>query len=168
MDYTFTLVDKAVIQAILCWQYTGEYTLYNALLDPETADIDAMSAEFFVNPHNAYAAHDEAGILSGFCCFGVDAQVPGGDYISDALDIGLGLRPDLTGQGLGASFLSAILALAQQEFDSLHLRATIALFNTRCQRIFVKNGFQPTQHFMSRSEPPLAFVVMERRLAIRD
>ncbi|MCX6043646.1 MAG: GNAT family N-acetyltransferase [Chloroflexi bacterium] len=162
MQWTFTLIDRAAIQAILRWQYTGEYTLYNALLDPETADLDALSLEFFVNQHNAYAAYDEAGVLLGFCCFGVDAQVPGGNYTGPALDIGLGLRPDLTGQNLGTSFLGAILALAQREFEPMSLRATIALFNARSQRVFAKNGFQPTQHFMSHGEPPLPFVVMER------
>ena len=156
----FRLIDKLAIQTILRWQYSGEYMLYNALLDPETADIDAVSLEFFVNPHNAYAAYDEAGVLIGFCCFGVDAQVPGGDYTEDALDVGLGLRPDLTGQGLGTNFLGAILALAQREFDPLPPRATIAAFNARSQRIFAKNGFQTVQRFMSRSDPPLAFVVM--------
>lgn len=27
----------------------------------------------------------------GYCCFGTDARVPGGDYSADALDIGLGM-----------------------------------------------------------------------------
>ena len=51
------------------------------------------------------------------CSFGIDAQVPGGDYSAQALDVGLGLRPDHTGQGLGVTFLGAILAFAQERYS---------------------------------------------------
>jgi hypothetical protein len=49
----------------------------------------------------------------GFCCFGPDAQLRGGDYHEPALDVGLGLRPDLVGKGLEVAFpASASLTLS--------------------------------------------------------
>lgn len=46
--------------------------------------------------------------LVGFFSFGAEAQVPGGDYDNaKALDIGLGMRPDLTGKSLGLGFVEA-------------------------------------------------------------
>ena len=57
---------------------------------------------FFLAPKNGYlAVRDSEGALVGFCCFGFEGQVPGGDYSVDALDVGIGMRPELTGQGLG-------------------------------------------------------------------
>jgi GNAT superfamily N-acetyltransferase len=67
-----------------------------------------------------YAATDEQGTLVGFFCFGAPAQVPGGQlcglYADDALDIGLGVRPDLTGRRLGREFLTAGLDFARRRF----------------------------------------------------
>ena len=48
-----------------------------------------------VNPERFYAAVDEDGTLVGFYYF---------EEKGDALEIGLGLRPDQTGRGLGADF----------------------------------------------------------------
>jgi ribosomal-protein-alanine N-acetyltransferase len=60
--------------------------------------------------YHYYAVHDATGVLVGFCCYGEDAQVAGGDYAAPALDVGMGLRPDLVGQGRAHGFLQAILA----------------------------------------------------------
>ncbi len=65
----------------------------------------------FLEPRYAYhAAWRRDHGLAGFCCYGQDAQVPGGDYAAPAIDVGLGMRPDLVGQGLGDEFLRSILA----------------------------------------------------------
>jgi ribosomal-protein-alanine N-acetyltransferase len=42
--------------------------------------------------------------------------VPGGTYGADALDTGGGLRPDLTGRGLGREALEVGLAFGRSRF----------------------------------------------------
>ena len=50
----------------------------------------AEVVRFFIDPQNRYyQIEDERGDFAAFCCFGWDAQVPGGDYSADALDVGL-------------------------------------------------------------------------------
>jgi RimJ/RimL family protein N-acetyltransferase len=113
-----------------------------------------------INPQNGYFcifAENEA--LVAFCCFGHDAQVPGGDYSAPALDIGLGVRPDLTGQGRGLSFVEAVLGFAHHSFAPPTFRVTIADFNKRAQRVWEKAGFRPVQTFQ-RQYDDLEFVVM--------
>ncbi len=39
--------------------------------------------------------------MVGFCSFGVDGRVPGGDYPDGPLDVGMGMRPDLTAAAWG-------------------------------------------------------------------
>lgn len=72
----------------------GAYAIYDAHLD----DLPGM-----LDPENAYVAVlNPDGKLLGFCCFGPDARVPGVEYrADDVLGLGGGLRPELTGQGLG-------------------------------------------------------------------
>ena len=95
--------------------------------------------------------HDENGRLVGFCSFGEDGQVPGGDYSTDALDIGMGIHPDFTGQGLGSSFVLAVLDYAQRKFQPTTFRVTIAAFNQRARHVWGKNGFSKSRHLPTKT-----------------
>jgi [ribosomal protein S18]-alanine N-acetyltransferase len=75
--------------------------------------------------------------------------VPGYDYDESALDTGGGLRPDLTGRGLGAQAISAGLAFGQREFAPAAFRMTIAAFNVRAQRVVLGLGFTLTASFLA-------------------
>ncbi len=73
---TFRPLDASDARAILAWRYEGPYAVYN----PQPPDLAAAVA-ILIDPANAYfAARDETGALVGFCCFGADARVPGGDW----------------------------------------------------------------------------------------
>ena len=64
-----------------------------------------------------------------------------------ALDIGLGVRPDLTGKGRGSDYLNAVIDFAQRTYGPERLRVTIAAFNTRARRVWEGAGFQRSRHF---------------------
>src|SRR5947209_13820236 len=92
-------------EAIARWRYQPPYDLYNA--GPE--EIEA-AAQTYADPASCYlGARDDQGTLIAFICFGVEARVPGGDYTEDALDVGCGLRPELTGRGLGPALIQTAL-----------------------------------------------------------
>ena len=152
-NFSIVPLSRAGIDSITQWRYAPPYDLYNldGPLRPE--DID-----YFLDP--AFAYHEianAAGVIVGFCSFGVDAQVPGGDYQDDALDIGMGIRPDLTGHGWGAIFAKAVMAFARDQYRPPRLRVTIAAFNQRAQRVWQKLGFQPVTHF-ARTGDQMPFI----------
>lgn len=149
MKFTFSLMTESDAWAIMRWQYGPPYELYDAA--PE--DVPEEVRELLKPEHAYHAVFDDQAGLVGYCCFGSDAQVPGGDYSEAALDLGLGLRPDLTGQGLGLSFLQAILDFARREFDPPAFRLTVATFNRRAIRLYEQAGFQPSHTFMSDTQP---------------
>jgi GNAT superfamily N-acetyltransferase len=99
------------------------------------------------------AARDDRDDLIGFLCFGAAAQVPGGHdanlYQEDLLDIGLGLRPDLTGCGLGQSFVKAALECASAMFLPRGFRLTVAAFNERAIRVYERIGFSKGERCLS-------------------
>jgi [ribosomal protein S18]-alanine N-acetyltransferase len=156
MSLIFRAMDEVNARALISWRYDPPYDVYNI---PASA-IDSLW--FFIDPHNAYySISNDHGTLEAFCCFGADAQVPGGDYAEEALDVGWGLRPDLTGQGRGATYLAGILAFAQQTFAPARFRTTVAEFNTRSRRVCEKAGFQQVQRF-SASTDGMPFVTFTR------
>ena len=97
-----------------------------------------------------YAFHGiygQQGQLEAFCSFGPDGQVSGGDYSTPALDIGMGIRPDLTGQGHGSAYVNAVIQFAASTYKPDRLRVTIAGFNRRALRVWEKAGFRVTKKF---------------------
>lgn len=138
-----TTIRRQDAESILTWQYPPPYNFY---------DMNSASIESFFNPESPHiSVLDENNQPIGFMSIGVESQVPGGDYSQPAVDIGIGLRPDCTGRGLGKLVL-------QQFFDDIvtpgdHpplLRATIAAFNQRSLRTFFALGFEESSCFTTQ------------------
>ena len=85
--------DEAMFRERDAWRYDPPYDFY---------DGDGRPVK---NPELFYAVRDDEGALTGFYFF-----QPCDD---DALFYGLGLRPDLTGRGLGEQFMLAGLEFAR-------------------------------------------------------
>jgi ribosomal-protein-alanine N-acetyltransferase len=155
--FAFRPMDEASARQILTWRYEPPYDIYNAKPDEAETFVQAL-----LDPANAYhAIIDERGELAGYCCFGPDARVPGGDYSADALDVGLGMRPDLTGQGRGRDFFASIVDFARRKSGPQALRVTVAAFNQRAIRVYEKAGFEREQAFQ-RSGDGMEFVILTR------
>jgi len=135
-EYTISSLTEENAREITTWQYDPPYDLYD--LGPE----DLVG---FLNPDYRYhQVMDLDGTLIGYCCFGMDAQVPGGDYRQNepvVLDIGVGLNPELTGKGMGTFFVSVILEYGHATYNPEVFRVTIASFNQRSLKTFQKLGF---------------------------
>ena len=152
----FRPLDENSARQIISWQYEAPFDIYNlASPDPEE------TVQYLLDPQNAFYGIDgPTGELEAFCSFGPDGQVNGGDYYStSALDIGLGVRPDLTGQGHGSRYVNAVIDFAQRTYAPDRLRVTIAAFNHRAQRVWEKAGFQVVQSFQG-GWTNMDFVVM--------
>lgn len=144
------------------WKYADEYSLYSFRQDEETMD-ELMSGQYFAcvksKCTDASSVHRESvrgGLelfsgqsgkeeLAGYFCFGKAAQIPVKEaeiYQDSFMDIGLGLRPDLCGRGLGEGFMRAGIAYANAVFHPPCLRLTVACFNKRAIRLYQRTGFK--------------------------
>lgn len=134
------------------WEYAEPYSLYSTTPD----DVDG-----FLDPGNDYhVVTEDDGSVVGYCCFGVDARVPGGAYPDDAIDLGTGMRPELTGQGRGSAFIGAVIAEAERRWPGVPQRTTVAAFNERAMRMVFRAGFTESEIF--RSPQGREFVVLVR------
>lgn len=159
MPFMFRLLDENSARTILNWQYEPPYDLYN-LASPNPEDI----LRYLLDPQNAfYSLYRQEGDLEAYCSFGPDGQVPGGDYSTPALDIGLGVRPDLTGRGRGSDYVNAVIDFAYRTYTPDRLRVTIAAFNARARRVWEKTGFQVIQTFQSEWTH-IDFVIMMKAM----
>ena len=60
----------------------------------------------------------------------------------DGVTLGLALRPDLTGKGIGLAFVRAGVAFAKQRYAPSYLRLDVAEFNLRAIKVYERAGFQ--------------------------
>ncbi len=146
--------------AIAQWTYGESLALYNVDADEREEYINGL-----IDPSNHYfALVDEHNEPIAFFCFGPDARVRGGNYASDteALDIGYGLRPSLTGQGLGKLLLETGLMLGIELFSPPRFRATVASSNERSLRICRGANFVEQSRF-TRDTDHREFVTLVHR-----
>jgi RimJ/RimL family protein N-acetyltransferase len=141
---TLTPITRADAQAISRWRYDGPYAVYNG---------NPSSVSSLLQPRYLYhSVHDGHGELVGYFCFGEDARVLAGRRLGlydreDALDVGLGMRPDLTGKGLGEEFVRAGLKFADETYAPPAFRLTVATFNRRAIRVYERAGFKRVETF---------------------
>ena len=119
-------MTQAYAAQIVTWRYPAPYDCY---------DMTSASEAFLTSQESGFYALVDGGELIGFRSFGEDGQVPGGTYDASALDTGGGLRPDLTGKGLGREAIGAGLEFGRQEFAPAAFRVTVASFNERALRV---------------------------------
>ena len=141
--YSISPLSEENAREITTWCYDPPYDLY----DQEPVHLAGL-----LNPDYRYhQVLDEIGNLVGFCCYGLDAQVPGGEYhekFHEVLDVGVGMRPELTGQGLGETFVAEILDYGRTTYCPEEFRVSVAAFNKRSLKTFQKLGFKIQGSFM--------------------
>lgn len=128
---------------IATWRYPAPYDCY---------DVVGIEPGFFLDPGNGFFALVSGAELIGFRSFGPDGRVPGGTYDDSALDTGGGLRPALTGQGLGRTAITTGLEFGRRLYAPRAFRVTVASFNTRALRVVTSLGFCPVSSFAATSD----------------
>lgn len=116
----------------LCsWNYEGVYSLYNL---PSYEEMKAKQMGF-LNPdlEQNYRAYYHKDLLVGFTNM-LEKE-------SEAL-IGIGVKPDLCGNGYGQSILAEAYAIAKKRFPHKPLCLEVRTWNQRAIRCYQKAGFQ--------------------------
>jgi ribosomal-protein-alanine N-acetyltransferase len=122
VNVVFEATTPATFDELATWRYPPPYDFYDGDVEP------------VLNPERFWDARDDAGELVGFLYFD--------DNDGGALEIGLGLRPDLTGRGLGLDFFRAGLDFARTQFRPERIVLNVAEFNARAIAVYERAGFR--------------------------
>ncbi len=88
-----------------------------------------------------WAVADNQDILLGFCCLGEPARAAGESGHPGVLDIAIGIRSDLAGQGWGAELGRAAVAYARSVAADRALRTTVPDWNAVGLHVAQQSGF---------------------------
>src|SRR6266446_6836520 len=149
MQFIFSPMNEADAHTIKTWRYEGPYAVYNIDNDPNSL------AELLDQRSPYYAVRNEQGELIGFFVFGTSAQVgnvgiPHLYSENNTITIGLGMRPDLTGKGLGLAFVQAGLDFAREQFKPDYFRLYVMTYNERAIWVYERAGFERVGIYVQR------------------
>ncbi len=144
-------MDDEEAREVSAWRYEPPYDFYDWTSDPD--DLEEL-----LDPERRkdvyFSAFDERRGLVGFFQFEVKGET---------VDVGLGMRPDLTGAGLGLDYLLAGLEFARGRYSPTRFTLSVATFNARAIRVYERAGFRRENvylHQTNRDEFP--FLAMAR------
>ncbi|MET3289106.1 UNVERIFIED_CONTAM: ribosomal-protein-alanine N-acetyltransferase [Brevibacillus sp. OAP136] len=155
MAFQIKAMNERNARIIAGWKYPPPYDFYNLDDNPE-AIAELLETDY-------YTIFSEEDNLLGYYCLGAAAQVPAGHqydaYTTDdpTIDIGIGLRPDLTGKGFGYEFFSIVLDAVKKAHPHAAVRLTVAICNKRAIRLYENCGFVKAVEFAS---PRAQFMTM--------
>jgi RimJ/RimL family protein N-acetyltransferase len=127
---TIQPASDATMRALEGWRYGPPYDFYDGDVEP------------VLNPERFFEALDVDGSLVGFYYF---------EEKGNALEIGLGLPPELVGRGLGLEFFRAGVEFGRERFRPARVILAVAAFNERAVKVYERGGFhitgRHTRHF---------------------
>jgi len=154
---TIRPLTAADAEQVRRWRYDGPWSVYDSRPD----DPPITSADGY---HTIADAAD--GTFLGYVCVGTEARVPGLAEDPALLDVGVGMRPDLVGQGHGQRFGAAALAYADRLAGGRPLRAVVQTWNRRSLRLTERLGFvEAGQHMAMQGGKRVEYVVLVRQPA---
>jgi ribosomal-protein-alanine N-acetyltransferase len=130
VEFRVEEMDRAAAEAISRWHYDAPYSFY---------DLHGDGLQEFMDESRwgkvLFTVRDEGDDVVGFLEF---------TRAGDELEIGLGLRPDLTGRRLGGRFMAVGLDFARRRYEVVRFRLAVAAFNERAVRVYERAGFVQT------------------------
>ena len=129
MKVTVRPASQETLAELAAWRYDPPYDFYDGDQDP------------VVDPDRYHGVFGEDGALVGFYYL---------EEKGDAVEIGLGLRPDLTGRSLGGEFFTAGLEFVRSRHPGRPVVLNVAAFNERAIKIYERGGFRETGRHIRR------------------
>lgn len=140
MPYTFQKMTEEQAEHIArCWHYEGKYAFYNIEEDEE--DLAG-----FLNSEmrgDQYFTVMDRGEFIGFFSFH--------KVNTHTIDIGLGMKPSLTGSGNGLHFVKAGMMFSMRKYNPKFLTLSVATFNERAIKVYKEAGFEVVGTFVQKT-----------------
>ena len=142
MNYIFHTMNKEYANEIAYnWKYNEIYSFYDMV-----ADEDDLKE--FLNENNwtenYFAVLNDKSELVAFYSYIFEGEV---------MWIGFGLKPELTGKGIGAEFVAAGINFGVEKFEYRQkcIMLAVASFNKRAIKVYEKIGFQFVEKYIQKT-----------------
>ena len=156
MKYTFApMTEKYANDIVSNWHYDDIYSFYDMAADEDDLRIFMDTSNW---RNTIKAVLNESDELAGWATFYAE---------NDEFWLSLGLRPDLTGQGLGEEFVSECVrnAISGNKLTKQTIKLAVALFNQRAFKVYQRAGFIETNKAVRDTHiGKVDFIEMEKHI----
>ncbi|RLQ94574.1 GNAT family N-acetyltransferase [Falsibacillus albus] len=154
MNYKIRKRTKEDVHEFITWTYDGIYSFYDNNIQEEKINGFLQS----IDNDQFYSVIDDQGQLIGNCEFFNVGEAP-----EEILAVGVQMKPSLTGEGNGLTFIQAIIDQGRELLGYDHLELAVAHFNKRAIKLYEKAGFKRKGDFQNniRGEN-YNFIIMEK------
>jgi ribosomal-protein-alanine N-acetyltransferase len=154
MDFEFRPLGWEDALAISRWRYPAPYELYDLGRFPLLVSVLLHRLLAPLGWISFYAVQVGDDPLGGVFSFNRSGRT---------VELGLGLRPDLTGRSIGLGFVEAGMDFARRSFAPAAFRLDVATFNQRAINVYQRAGFRPGSRFIRYTHlGPYEFMEMTR------
>jgi ribosomal-protein-alanine N-acetyltransferase len=157
MKYIFAPMNEKFANDIVSnWHYDDAYSFYDMAADEDDLRI-FMDTKNWQNTIKAVLNENDE--LVGWASFYAE---------NDEFWLSLGLRPDLTGQGLGEGFVSGCVGYAISHYELINgaIKLAVAVFNQRAIKVYQRAGFVETNKTVRDTHiGQVDFIEMEKHIA---
>jgi len=154
MAFTFRPLRWDDALAVGRWRYPAPYELYDLGRLPLLVSVALHRLLAPLGGMGFYAVRSVDDPLVGVFSFQKHGQT---------VELGLALRPDLTGRRIGLGFVEAGMDFARRTFAPTAFRLDVATFNQRAIRVYERAGFMPGPRFIRYTHlGPYEFMEMTR------
>lgn len=117
------------------WRYPGDYAMYNLGMIPLAIGALMSTPAFTSSRITCYAIATPSDPL-----IGVFSLIWRGSDV----EMGIGLRPDINGHGLGLAAMRLGMEEARERYAPKTFSLNVATFNRRAVSVYERAGFLPT------------------------
>ncbi|SDX54924.1 GNAT family N-acetyltransferase [Paenibacillus sp. CF384] len=140
--FTVVPLSDALAEELSTWRYESPYDFYNWSTWEVMQQLGIEFGDAYVREQQYAAVTSDDGRLIGFAQF-----FP----LLGVTRIGLGLRPDLCGTGLGLPLVQAIVAEAIHRAPTDIIDLEVHVWNTRAIRTYERSGFIITDTYAKQT-----------------
>lgn len=135
--HAVTETEKKIISE---WKYPGEYSIYNNI----SYDEQIRTGRGFANPENNHYSFYDGEVLVGF----INLR-----EVDNYVHFGIGVAPDLCGQGYGQQIASMACELASEIYPGKEVCLEVRTWNKRAIRCYEKAGFRIVGEPITKTTP---------------
>lgn len=153
MTHHFAVLTQQQAETIAyTWHYEGDYAFYDMEADKDDL-AEFIDAE--QRGRSVFAITSDTELVGFVSVTRPDAET---------IDIGLGMKPNLTGNGSGRAFVTSILDFVKTTYSPHRITLSVAAFNVRAIRVYEACGFKQTGSFQQPTNgSTFTFIQMERQ-----
>lgn len=123
--------QKEAVEIADYWKYPAPYDFYDMAADKE--DYDEM-IDPLARGDKFFSITKDQELIGFFCVFPKEPT-------TNEIELGLGMKPELTGKGLGERFVKVIIEYLKGNYSGQVVWLSVADFNQRALKVYEQVGF---------------------------